>query len=63
MRAVVWTDAIQMIILVVGLIVVAVLGSKQVGGGDKVWQIAKDTGRVNFDKYGSQVFRDTNLRR
>jgi Na+/proline symporter len=50
MRAVVWTDAVQMVILLVGLIAVAILGSLKVGDGATVWQIAIDTGRVNFDR-------------
>jgi Na+/proline symporter len=49
MRAVVWNDALQIIILIVGLIAVAILGAHEVGGGASVWEIAKSTGRVNYN--------------
>jgi len=49
MKAVVWTDAIQMIILLIGLIAIAALGSKKAGGAANIWHIAKATGRINFD--------------
>ena len=56
-KAVVWTAAVQMIILLVGLIAVAALGSVKAGGGEEVWKIAKDTGRVVFDQYVLMTFR------
>ena len=49
-KAVVWTDAIQMIILLGGLFALAILGSMRVGGAEAVWRIAVDTGRINFDE-------------
>jgi len=45
----VYTDALQMIILLIGLITIAALGAASVGGGQKVWDIAVKTGRINFD--------------
>jgi hypothetical protein len=39
-----------MTILLIGLIVIAVLGANKKGGGQAVWDIAKSTGRINFDK-------------
>ena len=47
-KAVVWTDAIQMVILLGGLIVIAAIGASKMGGGNAVWEIAKSTGRTNF---------------
>jgi len=47
---VVWTDAVQMLILLVGLIALVVLGSTRVGGLAQVWSTAVDTGRINFDE-------------
>lgn len=44
-----YTDALQMIILLIGLITIAILGAVNVGGGQKVWEIATKTGRINFD--------------
>jgi len=49
-KAVVWTDAVQTIILLVGLIALAVIGSIRVGGGEAVWTIAMDTGRINYNE-------------
>ena len=49
-KAVVWTDAVQTTILLVGLIVLAIMGSIRVGGGEAVWRIAMDTGRINYDE-------------
>ena len=40
MLAVAWTDFIQMIVLVVGLSLIAVLASEQAGGADKVLDLA-----------------------
>jgi Na+/proline symporter len=51
MRAVVWNDALQIVILIIGLIVVAALGASKAGGGAAVWEIAKSTGRVNYGKF------------
>jgi len=50
MKAVVWADAVQTIILLVGLIALAVVGCESVGGGAAVWRIAVDTGRINFSE-------------
>jgi len=47
---VVWTDAVQMVILLAGLIALAVMGTVRVGGPTTVWRIALDTGRINFDE-------------
>ncbi|MDO9006422.1 MAG: sodium:solute symporter family protein [Aquabacterium sp.] len=41
MLAVAWTDFIQMIVLVVGLSVIAVMASEQAGGADKVFALAE----------------------
>jgi len=48
---VVWTDAVQTLILLVGLIALAVMGAVRVGGGEAVWRISVDTGRINLDEY------------
>ena len=50
-KAVVWTDVVQMLILVVGLAALAGLGSRRVGGAAAVWRIAVQTGRINVDEY------------
>jgi len=47
---VVWTDAVQTLILLVGLIAIAVMGSVRVGGFEAVWRTAVHTGRINLDE-------------
>lgn len=48
-KAVVYTDALQMIILIVGLITISALGAQSVGGGQNVWNIAIETNRINMN--------------
>ncbi|RMX60095.1 hypothetical protein pdam_00004501 [Pocillopora damicornis] len=51
LKAVVWTDVFQSIIMLAGLITVAVSGSLEVGGLSKVWEINKKHGRINFSDF------------
>ncbi|ELT99562.1 hypothetical protein CAPTEDRAFT_111005 [Capitella teleta] len=49
-KAVIWTDTIQMVIFFVGLVILAGVASSKVGGFGEVWQVAQDNGRdVFFD--------------
>ncbi|VDM31532.1 unnamed protein product [Hydatigera taeniaeformis] len=48
MKAVVWTDVLQSVVMFVGLILLMVFGCQQVGGIDKVWRIAKKGERLNI---------------
>ncbi|XP_066587746.1 sodium-coupled monocarboxylate transporter 1-like [Prorops nasuta] len=48
LKAVVWTDAIQTIVMFGGVIVVAILGTARVGGIAEVWKRNVDTGRIEF---------------
>ncbi|XP_077482927.1 sodium-coupled monocarboxylate transporter 2-like [Amblyomma americanum] len=48
MKAVVWTDAFQMIVMVLGLLAVVVVGVYKVGTVDKVWETAEKGGRIQF---------------
>ena len=48
LRAVVWTDTFQTFIVIAGLIAITVLGAKDLGGIDKVWNIADKGGRIFF---------------
>jgi len=50
-KAVVWTDAIQIIILLLGLVVIAIVGSIEMGGGASIWKVAGDTGRLNWNDF------------
>ncbi|XP_076662885.1 sodium-coupled monocarboxylate transporter 2 [Andrena cerasifolii] len=48
LKAVVWTDAIQTIVMFGGVLVVAILGTDRVGGFDQVWKRNQETGRIVF---------------
>ncbi|XP_075548947.1 sodium-coupled monocarboxylate transporter 2-like isoform X1 [Dermacentor variabilis] len=48
MKAVVWTDAFQMTIMLVGMLSVVVWGAMKVGGLGQVWETAVSGGRVQF---------------
>ncbi|XP_054002276.1 sodium-coupled monocarboxylate transporter 1-like isoform X2 [Hylaeus anthracinus] len=48
LKAVVWTDAIQTVVMFGGVVVVAVLGTLRVGGIERVWERNRDTGRIEF---------------
>ncbi|XP_050715097.1 sodium-dependent multivitamin transporter-like [Eriocheir sinensis] len=50
MKAVVWTDAFQFVVLFGGLIVVVVSGVTEVGGLAKVWEVA-----VKHERAGPQI--------
>jgi hypothetical protein len=39
-----------MVILLVGLIALAILGTLRVGGGAELWRLAVDTSRINFNE-------------
>jgi len=48
LKAVVWTDVFQSVIMLAGLIIIAVAGVVEVGSLGKVWEINKRHGRINF---------------
>lgn len=51
LKAVIWTDVFQSVVMLAGLITVAVTGSLEVGGIKKVWEINQRYGRINFFEY------------
>ena len=51
MKAVVWADVVQNGVMLAGLLACLVEGTRYVGGMGRVWEIAKEGGRVNFNKY------------
>ena len=51
LRAVVWSDTFQTFVVMAGLIAVTVRGSIDLGGIDKVWEIADKGGRIFFLEY------------
>lgn len=48
LRAVVWTDVFQSVIILAGLVIIAVGGVVEVGSLREVWDINKEHGRINF---------------
>lgn len=50
MKAVLWTDAFQVIMMIVGVLATLIQGSIEVGGFAKAWEIASDNERVRFDE-------------
>lgn len=51
MKAVLWTDAFQVGIMLIGLLTTLIQGSIEAGGFSNAWQSAKDSGRVVFDDF------------
>jgi Na+/proline symporter len=54
LKAVVWTDTLQQIIMMASSIVVMVLGIIAVGGLDIMWHRNVDGDRIEFFKYGTE---------
>ncbi|KAJ8317903.1 hypothetical protein KUTeg_002994 [Tegillarca granosa] len=48
MKAVVWTDSLQVIFMFSGMIALLVAGSNKLGGFGEVWRIANENGRIRF---------------
>ena len=51
MKAVMWTDVFQVVMMIAGLIAVVIKGSIDQGGFHNVWEIARQGDRVEFFKY------------
>uniref|UniRef100_A0A4W3JZV3 Sodium-coupled monocarboxylate transporter 1 n=1 Tax=Callorhinchus milii TaxID=7868 RepID=A0A4W3JZV3_CALMI len=47
-KAVVWTDVVQICVMMAGLVALFIQGTIHVGGFGKVWSIAESGGRLNF---------------
>lgn len=50
MKAVIWADVVQMVIIMIGCLVLVIMGSLKAGGIKKVFNIADDGGRLIFDE-------------
>lgn len=50
MRAVVYTDVMQTLLMFCGIIVVIVVGCTDLGGAGNVWAAADEGGRLEFFK-------------
>ena len=51
MKAVIWTDALQMSIMIIGMLTLTIIGAQKAGGGQHVYEYAKANNRFNFDVY------------
>lgn len=51
MKAVVWTDVFQVIVMLLGFIVTFTHGTILAGGPAKVLKIANNGSRINFNEY------------
>ena len=57
MKAVMWTDVFQIIIMFAGLFAILIKGSSELGGFGNVWEYLEDGDRVQFLKYVLQPCR------
>ena len=46
MKAVLWTDTLQMSIVYIGMVTLLIQGSVAVGGFSKAWNMADKNGRI-----------------
>ena len=53
MKAVLWADTAQLLVMISGLLAVAIRGCMEVGGLTEVWRIAEEGGRINFNRLSS----------
>ncbi|XP_060576697.1 sodium-coupled monocarboxylate transporter 1-like [Ruditapes philippinarum] len=51
LKTVLWTDSLQFSIMLAGLLVVLIEGTKATGGFSNAWDIANDHGRLKFDDF------------
>ncbi|XP_052222776.1 sodium-dependent multivitamin transporter-like isoform X2 [Dreissena polymorpha] len=56
LRAVLWTDTFQTLVVIFGLIGIIGIGSSQLGGLGRVWNIASEGGRINFWNFSISPF-------
>ena len=50
MKAVLWTDVFQVVIMLGGFFAVIIKGCLELGGMDVMWQKCEDGGRIDFWK-------------
>ncbi|KAK3088216.1 hypothetical protein FSP39_016248 [Pinctada imbricata] len=51
MKAVVWTDSFQVLVMIAGMLTLLIEGSVRVGGLDEAWRIADQNKRIKFDDF------------
>ncbi|XP_059145999.1 sodium-dependent multivitamin transporter-like [Physella acuta] len=50
MKAVIWTDVFQSVIMLAGILAIVIQGTLKVGGMSRVWEINEEWGRIKFFK-------------
>ena len=53
MKAVIWTDVIQTVVMMFGFVAVIIQGSINQGGFGNIWRDAVDGGRIDFNQFVS----------
>ncbi|KAJ8670314.1 hypothetical protein QAD02_001573 [Eretmocerus hayati] len=56
LRAVVWTDALQVSVMVAAVVAVTGLGTYQVGGPARVWRKASEANRIKFFNFDTSPY-------
>ena len=49
MKAVIWTDFVQVLIMMGGLLALIIVGANKAGGASHVWEYAQNNSRLNLD--------------
>ena len=55
-RAVIWTDVFQIVIMFTGILIVIFYGTYSIGGFQVLWQISELGGRINFFEFDTNLF-------
>ena len=48
MKAVLWTDTLQLVIMLIGVFIVLIMGVVKEGGFGSVWETNRLSGRLDF---------------
>ena len=51
LKAVIWTDVFQTVIMLMGMLAILIKGAMEVGGIGRAWELANESGRIEFFKY------------
>ena len=50
LKAVIWTDTVQVVIMYISMLTVIIKGDLDIGGTAEVWRRNAESGRVEFDE-------------
>jgi solute carrier family 5 (sodium-coupled monocarboxylate transporter), member 8/12 len=56
LKAVIWTDTVQVVIMYISMLTVIIKGDLDIGGTAEVWRRNAESGRVEFDEYTTSHF-------